>query len=454
MDRKIPRIMIAGTGSSCGKTTVTCALLKALTDERLNISAYKCGPDYIDPMFHEHILGTPSTNLDSFFFSPDTLKWLLIKNAKGRDLCIIEGVMGFYDGIGFESPEASSCQIAQITNTPVILVLNAKGAALSLLAELHGFLSFIPSNHICGVIFNQCSYSTYSLLEKAVNDHFTGIIHPLGFLPPMPECLLESRHLGLITADEVTHFDDIVNNLAKQAQKTIDLKGICTLADQAPVLSYEEVQITRFSQPVRIAVAQDHAFCFYYHDNLDLLREMGADIISFSPLSDVNLPDQIDGLYLGGGYPELYAEKLSENHGMIRSIQSALKNKIPFIAECGGFMYLTNSIEGYPMTGFFPYSCYNNRKLTRFGYIRMKAVSDNMLCHQGEDFPAHEFHYWDCENSGSNYIAYKKSGRNWKCVFAGDHFYAGFPHFHFYSSPELAANFYQTCLQYKEKRHA
>ena len=454
VERIIPRIMIAGTGSGCGKTTVTCALLKALFDKGMQISAFKCGPDYIDPMFHERILGTPSTNLDSFFFSSNTLKWLLMKNAKERELCIIEGVMGYYDGSGFDSASASSYEIAKITGSPVILVINAKGASLSLLAVIRGFLTFLPENHICGIIFNQCSPSAYPLLERSVQEHFKGKIKPLGYLPPMPECSLESRHLGLITAAEITDFDDKVQKLAEQVCRTIDLEGICAMAQKAPVLSCEPVPICTFSEPVRIAAARDRAFCFYYHDNLDLLREMGAEIIPFSPMSDDRLPDDADGLYLGGGYPELYAEQLSANQTMLRSIRSALGNRIPFIAECGGFMYLTKSIGNYPMAGFFPDTCYNNRKLTRFGYIKMEAGSDNMLCRAGEEIPAHEFHYWDCTNSGADFTAYKLSGRNWQCGFADDHSYAGFPHFHFYSFPESAENFYQACLRYKEKRHA
>ena len=453
MEYSLPRIMIAGTGSGCGKTTVTCAILKALSDRGLSISAYKCGPDYIDPMFHEHILDRPSTNLDSFFFDENTLKWLLVKNGRDCGVGVIEGVMGFYDGLGMDSTKASSYEISQITQTPVVLVLNAKGAALSLLAAIQGFLTFQENNNIRGVILNQCSAMTYEALSGVILSHFEGRIKPFGYLPPMPECSLESRHLGLITAAEIADLDQKIEKLAAQAKKTIDLSGLLELAAKSGTLSCEPLHLPIHQKTVRIAVAQDKAFCFYYHDNPDMLREMGAEIVPFSPLSDTSLPENIHGLYLGGGYPELYAEKLFENISMRKAVFCALQKRIPCIAECGSFMYLTQSIADYPMTGFFPGSCYNNQKLTRFGYIHLKADCENLLCLEGEEIPAHEFHYWDCTENGSSFTATKPSGRQWKCGYTDDYLYAGFPHFHFYAKPSAAIRFYEACLHYKEKQY-
>lgn len=453
MEYSFPRIMIAGTGSGCGKTTVTSALLKALSDRNQIISAYKCGPDYIDTMFHEHILGRSSTNLDSFFFDENTLKWLLVKNRKNCDLGVIEGVMGFYDGLGIDSTKASSYEISQLTQTPVILVLNAKGSALSLLAVIHGFMTFQANNNIRGVILNQCSAMTYSALAKAITACFKGRIKPFGYLPLMPECSLESRHLGLITAGEIEDLDQKTAKLDEQAQKTIDLDGILELAAQAPALSCNSIQLPVYQTSVRIAVAQDKAFCFYYHDNLDILKQMGAEIVPFSPLSDASLPGNIHGLYLGGGYPELYAEKLSKNITIRQAVLRALQEQIPCIAECGGFMYITQSIADFPMTGFLQGSCYNNQKLTRFGYNHLRAGHKNMLFDEGEEIPAHEFHYWDCTETGFDFTAVKPSGKQWQCGYASDHLYAGFPHFHFYAKPSAAIRFYEACLRYKEKQN-
>ena len=450
----IPRIMIAGTSSGCGKTTVTCAVMKALANRGLPVSPFKCGPDYIDPMFHTQILDTPSTNLDSFFFDENTLRYLLVKNSSDKGISVIEGVMGFYDGLEFGSERASSCEIARITKTPVILCVNAKGAALSLLAAIHGFLTFLSENYIMGVILNHCSQMSYRSFSHAILEHFGDQIKVLGYLPHMPECSLESRHLGLITAREVADLQEKTNRLSRQAEATIDLDGILHLARQADPIDCEPIQFPHFTEKIRIAAAMDNTFCFYYHDNFDLLREMGAEIIPFSPLTDVHLPEAVHGLYLGGGYPELYTQELSDNISIKNEIRKLLSSGIPCIAECGGFMYMCRDIEGVSMTNYFPASSYNNKKLTRFGYVTLEAKQDNLLCKKGEHIAAHEFHYWDCDDPGTDFLARKPSGREWSCIHANDHLYAGFPHIHFYTNPKLAENFYKACLNYKEKSHA
>ena len=453
----VPRVVIAGTNSGCGKTTMVCALLKALKNRGLCAGAFKCGPDYIDPMFHSRIIHAASSNLDSVFFDPETLKYLLARNGAGRDISIIEGVMGYYDGLGLDSVKGSTFEIARLTDSPVILVVNARGAALSVLAEVYGFLHFHdiiaqeePGNPVAGVIFNQCTAMTYPLLQKAVQEHFCGKVQPLGYLPVMKESSLESRHLGLVTAQEVSDLQEKVELLARQAEKSVDLDGILELARKAQPVRYEEPVITRFTEPVRIAVARDKAFCFYYEDSLQLLRDMGAELVPFRPLSDDALPEQISGLYLGGGYPELYARQLSENRSMLESIRKALENQIPCIAECGGFMYLTEGIGEWPMAGFLPGRSFDTGKLSRFGYVTLKGQSDSMLCSAGEEITAHEFHYWDAEDPGKDFRAEKRSGKTWDCVHASGHLYAGFPHFHFYANPSFAERFYRACLQYSK----
>lgn len=450
MEYTIPRVVIAGTNSGCGKTTVTCAILQALVNRKLKVGAFKCGPDYIDPMFHSRIIGAKSANLDLFFFQENTLKYLLAKNEGDRDISVIEGVMGFYDGMGMTTTEASTYEISQITRSPVVLVVGAKGASLSILATIQGFLNFCPDNHICGVILNQCTAGTYSVLAKEIQERFCNKIRPLGFLPALPECSLESRHLGLVTAAEVQDLREKLQILSTQAEQTIDLDGLLKMAGNAPSISCEAIRFLHYEESIRIAVAYDHAFCFYYEDNLNALREMGAELVLFSPLSDQKLPPNIQGLYLGGGYPELYVKQLSKNITMRASIKTALERGLPCIAECGGFMYLTESIGEFPMVGYFPGKSFDTGKLTRFGYVHLKANKDTMFCKAGDEIPGHEFHRWDSEYSGEAFTAMKASGKKWRCAYATERLYAGYPHFHFYANPDFAVNFYTTCL--KEKR--
>ena len=446
MEPKISRILLAGVSSGCGKTTVTCAVLQALVNRGLKVGAFKCGPDYIDPMFHSRIIGAKSANLDLHFFRENTLRYLLAKNAADRDMSIIEGVMGYYDGKGLTTTRASSYEVAKTTDTPVVLVVSAKGASLSVLATIHGFLSFCPDSNIRGVIINQISPMTYEALAQEIETRFG--IRAYGYLPKMADCALESRHLGLVTAAEVENLRDKLQTMAAQAEKTIDLDGLLALAQEAAPVSYEPVCLPR-KEPVRIAVARDNAFCFYYEDSLEALQEMGAELVSFSPLDDEKLPENIHGLYIGGGYPELYAEKLSKNTSMRSAVRTALEKGIPCIGECGGFMYLAERIGDHPMVGFLSGNCFNTGKLTRFGYVTLRAKRDNLLCRAGEEIPGHEFHHWDCTQPGEDFTAIKSTGKAWSCAVATDRLYAGYPHFHFYANPAFAEGFYDACIKEK-----
>lgn len=446
MNKHCKRILFAGSNSGCGKTTVTCAVLQALTNRGMKPAAFKCGPDYIDPMFHSRIIGAKSANLDPFFLDDNMIRYLLAKRAEPCDLSILEGVMGFYDGMG-PTAKASSYDLSEITQTPVILIVNAKGMSLSALAIIEGFLNFYPHNQICGVILNQCSPMIYGTLAESIEKHFGKRVRPLGYLPKMPDCSLESRHLGLVTADEVADLKEKLSRLAQQTEKTIDLDGLLEIAALAPDLHYTEPQIPHYDKKVRIAVAKDRAFCFYYEDNLQLLREMGAELVEFSPLCDKALPQDIQGLYLGGGYPELYAEQLSQNESMRYSVRDSLRQGLPCIAECGGFMYLTQQIEGKPMVGFLQGGCEDKKKLIRFGYVTLTAKEDNLLCRKGDSIKAHEFHHWDADDSGNGFTAEKSTGKQWDCVHVSKTLYAGFPHFHFYSNLSFAAHFYEACQE-------
>jgi len=443
MIKHAPRLLIAGTGSGCGKTTTVCAILQALKNRGHDVASFKCGPDYIDPMFHSEIIGAQSTNIDLFFSNEAQTRSIFAKHA--AELNIIEGVMGFYDGMSMDSEKASSHHLAKTLYAPVILVVNGRGMALSAAAVVKGYLELRKPSGIAGVIFNNISAMTYPLLKTVVEKECG--VKAYGYLPPMPECALESRHLGLVTAQEVDDLRNKMQILAAQAEKSIDLDGLIGLMQAQKPIEAEQFTQAHIGN-VRIAVAQDKAFCFYYRDNLEMLGEMGAELVPFSPISDADLPD-CDGLILGGGYPELYMQQLSKNESMRVSIRNAIANGLPTIAECGGFMYLTERIEDYPMVGTIETSCFNAKKLRRFGYTTISAGNDSLLFSAGDTIRAHEFHYWDVENPGSDLVSQKPSGKCWNCAYVTDTLYAGYPHLYFPSNPDAAKRFIQKCLERK-----
>lgn len=447
-----PRVIIAGTSSNCGKTTITVGILQALVNRRLKVASFKCGPDYIDPMFHGEIIGTSSSNLDSFFMKDDIINYLVYKNSSGNDISVMEGVMGYYDGAGLNTVKSSTYDIAKITSTPVILIINCKGMATSVLALLKGFAEFKQDSNIKGVILNNITKTTYEALKLGIEEQHRGDIKVLGYIPKLSDDLIfSSRHLGLVTSSEILDIKDKLNKLSEVVEESVNLDLLIEIAVKSKKLVYKVPYIERFNENINIAVAKDKAFCFYYKDNLKLLEEMGANLVYFSPLADSKLPQNIDGIYLGGGYPELYLEQLSNNKSMLKSINTALNEKVPCIAECGGFMYLCDSIESHNMVAYIKGSCTNKGKLQRFGYVNLVANERNMLCEKGESIKAHEFHYYDAEDCGDSFKAIKSSGKEWNCVNADDSLYAGFPHMHFYSNLSFAENFYRKCIAYSSR---
>lgn len=449
MQLELPRLLIGGTHSGCGKTTVTSAILQAFVDRGQTPAAFKCGPDYIDPMFHTEIIGAPSRNLDLFLCEPDMVRALLAKNGAGAPLAVIEGVMGYYDGVGGTTTQASACDLAMQTDTPSVLVLSVKGMSLSAAAVLRGFAEFAP-NTVSGVILNDVSEGMYAYYRGIIEQN-TGI-RVYGHLPHCPEAEIGSRHLGLITAGEITDLKERLHRLAELAARTIDLDGLLTLACSAPTLPY-----TPFSPqpvctpPVRIGLARDRAFCFYYADSLDLLRALGAELVEFSPLYDRAIPDGLHGLYLGGGYPELMRETLGANRTMCDSIAYAVRGGLPTIAECGGFMYLQQRIEEQSMAGVLPGAAHLEKKLQNFGYITLTAQRDTMLCRAGQSIRAHEFHYSVSDDAGDAFCASKPlRKREWSCIHATDTIFAGYPHLHLCANPNFAINFVRRCDAYRK----
>ncbi len=447
------RVLIAGTNSGCGKTTITCGILNALKLRGYSLSSFKCGPDYIDPMFHSRVIGAKSSNLDLFFCREDLVKGLLYERSKMSQIAVIEGVMGYYDGSMVKGMEGSSYHIASVTKTPVILVFNCKGMANSILAMVKGFLTFEPERRVAGIILNQIAESVFPVIKAEIEKEFGSKVAVLGGIPKLPqECQFESRHLGLITADEIKGLQEKLNLLSSILEKQIDMEQLIRIANQAEpiMIPANWLGITEHAITVNIAVAYDKAFCFYYPENLSLLETFGAKLHYFSPIADKKLPEGMDGLILGGGYPELYKKELSENEEMRESIKLALKQGLPCIAECGGFMYLNQEIEGEEMVGYLSGRCRNQNKSVRFGYVILKANKDQLLMKAGEEIRGHEFHYYDCTENGVDFTATKKNGANWETGISNGNLYAGYVHLHFYSNINAARNFISRCAIYKE----
>lgn len=445
---RIPRFMISAPGSGSGKTTIVCALLKALMNKGHRVAAFKSGPDYIDPMFHSKVIGAKSRNLDVFMLGKEIVPYLVAKNAKEADVAVFEGAMGFYDGMG-KTVEASAYDLAVTCDTPVILVVNGKGAALSIAAAIKGFKEFRSDSHIVGAIINNVNPMSY-MFYKDVIEKETGV-KLLGYFPVMQNCGFESRHLGLVTAEEIGDLQQIVERLAEQAAKSIDLDGLMELAQAASPLTYKEQNIEPVGK-VKLAIAQDKAFCFYYQDALDLLCELGAELVPFSPINDAHLPE-CHGLILGGGYPELYAQQLADNKTMLQDIKAALGKGLPCFAECGGFMYLLERyVDGekiYDWVGAIEGQSAMTSKLTRFGYVNITANEDNVLCPKGGKINAHEFHYSDSTNNGSGFAICKASGKGqWEGAHTTAAMYAGYPHMHLWGNTEFARSFVEHCREY------
>ncbi len=451
------RIMIAGTASGCGKTTITCAVLQAFAGRGLKVMSYKCGPDYIDPMFHTRIIGVPSRNLDGFFMDRDTIRTLLVRNSRGADISVMEGVMGFYDGLGM-TDEGSSYALARDTGTPVVLVVNCRGMSRSIEAVISGFAGFKKDAGIAGVIFNQLPEKLYPAMQAYCER--IGL-RPLGFFPAVAQAQIGSRHLGLITAGEISDLKDKMQLLAQTATQYLDLDGIMeiaeTAADWEPAPDAGQTLSARGptgrSGRLRLACAQDAAFCFYYEDNLDLLRALGCEIVPFSPIADAHLPAGIDGLYLGGGYPELYAAQLEQNRSMRDEVRQAAKGGMPVYAECGGFLYLHRTLQTpdgglFEMAGALDGSCRFAGKLQHFGYVTLTAACDTVLCRRGEKIRAHEFHRYRSDLA-CNAFDTEKGQAHWMSGVSQGNLLGGFPHIHFYANKEFAYHFVQSCARRK-----
>lgn len=488
---KINRFMIAAPKSGSGKTMITCALLQLLKDSGKNVLSYKCGPDYIDPMFHKKVLGVPSKNLDTFFTDEKTTVQLFLDERADGDFAVLEGVMGLYDGLGGIYEQGSSYHLAKVTQTPIILVVDAKGMGKSVLALIAGFLQYDTHHLIKGVLLNRMSKGYYDIIKPLIEKELS--VKVVGYFPEQKDIGLSSRHLGLVMPDELSDVKKQLNETADRLKKTIDMDLFIDIAEAADEISDSESadedkrQTLKNAEPMRIqdqnntvniAVAMDEAFCFYYEDNWKLLEKCGAKLQYFSPLHDTSLPEDCDAMLLGGGYPELYAKELSKNVSMLNAIKKAFKAGMPTVAECGGFMYLhtyirnicddndeknnadtqnkadiQNDMNKSKLVGALDGGCHFKGKLVRFGYIELAEKHSNFLP-LNEKIKAHEFHYYDSTDNGADCIATKPAtGRSYDCVISHDNYWLGFPHLYYPSNPHFAESLVRKAYEYRRNKN-
>lgn len=462
--------LIAAPQSGSGKTTVCLAIMAALTRRGMTVAPFKCGPDFIDPGYHHAVTGRPSINLDAWMCPEEFVQNTFMAHAAGAQIAVIEGVMGLFDGMGASSNEGSSAQIAVITGIPVVLVVNARGMAASAAALVKGFARFDPQVRLAGVIFNNVgSESHAALLKEALAVHCPEITC-FGCIPRDESLAIPSRHLGLVTAEDNPLSGEFIGKLADMAERCLDLDLLATLGfDSLRLRSAQAAQPTADSRMesddrlvsgkpfVRIAVARDAAFCFMYEDNLRLLREAGAELTFFSPLSDASLPDNIHGIYLPGGYPELYAGKLEENESMKESIRTAVAADMPVYAECGGFVYLTLGMEATEnqapadFAGVFPVRCRMLPRRKALGYRQVELTENVAIGDIRAAARGHEFHYSEigempeeierCYRVSRQGVTLGSEGfRVRNCL-------ASYIHLHFGSNTDIAATFVAACRE-------
>ncbi len=465
-------LMIAAPKSGSGKTLIVCALLQLCKDRGIPVRAFKCGPDYIDPMFHRKVIGVPSRNLDTFFSGEQEIRELFRMDRSLEEFSVVEGVMGLYDGLGGIRKEGSSYHLAQTLDIPIVLVMDAHGMGRTLIPVLAGLLSYDTDKRIIGIILNRVSRNTYDALAELVKEELS--VPLLGYFPENKEFAIGSRHLGLMMPEEMERMQQRIRQAAGVLRECTGMERL--LPPDNRIISGKKMQKERGGQeteerkavctgqkanerePVRIAVALDDAFNFYYEDNLRLLREAGAQLTEFSPLKDRKLPDGTDGILLGGGYPELFAARLAANESMREAVRNAIMQGMPSVAECGGFMYLheqlvTEDGKRYPMAGVIPGVCSYQGKLVRFGYVEItEKLPGFFRTDRKSRIKGHEFHYFDSTQNGDGCTAQKPvSGKSWECIWTGRNRWWGFPHLYYPSNPQFAVSFVRSCREYRRK---
>lgn len=446
-------VLIAGTHSGCGKTTVSLGIMAALSRRGLVVQPFKCGPDFIDPSLHHLVTGRISRNLDVRMCGPGFVRASFARNGQAAQCCVVEGVMGLFDG-----GEGSAAVLAKTLGLPVVLVVDVRSAAESVAAVVQGFTQLDPAVRVAGIICNRVGSEKHrQLIAGAIQAHTALPI--IGFLPRQQEISIPSRHLGLLMGDEQPLSPENIARLAQLMEDGLDIDLLLRIAGTARKAQDDGSAVScgqpDTGRPVRLGVARDAAFCFYYEDNLDMLRQAGAELCLFSPLADATLPPGLQGLYLGGGYPELYARELSGNASMRSQIRAFAESGRPVYAECGGFMYLCQSIatgEGqrFPMTGLFPFDAAMQPRLRSLGY-RQAAVQRNcLLAPEGQTLYGHEFHYSTIGESPEAVERVYRLDNGQQEGFLRYNTLAGYVHLHWGRTPEVAGRFVQACRQLTE----
>lgn len=446
------RFVIAGTGSGVGKTTFTIGLLYALKARGLVAQGFKCGPDYIDPSYHTAVTGRVSRNIDTWILDHDIVETIVARASESADVAIIEGVMGFYDGKSPLSDAGSTAEVSVVTKSPVILVVNAASMARSVAAVVKGFQTLSSEPNITGVLVNQIgSKSHFELVKAAIEQECN--VPVFGYLTKGVVPIIPSRHLGLIPAIERGELDDFFKQVGEKIAEHVDLDLLLEVTKAPKLEAKSAIFDQQNEQSVHLAVAKDAAFNFYYEENLELLEANGAVLHYFSPLANERVPTQAQGLYIGGGFPEEFAAQLSVNKITKQSILAAIAQRLPTLAECGGYMYLTNAIttragETFPMLGVVNGQVKMQEKLAALGYREITGVTGNFLIGEGETAKGHEFHYSTFEGDVVT-PAYMTKGR-FKSTAEGclmDNVVAGYTHFHFASNPQLVKNWLTACKE-------
>ncbi|MGB9499712.1 MAG: cobyrinate a,c-diamide synthase [Dissulfuribacterales bacterium] len=458
----IKGIIIAGTMSGCGKTTVTLGFMASLAKRGLNVAPFKVGPDFIDPGHHTRITGVASRNLDGWMLSKSYNVNNFFKHTQSADIAIVEGVMGLFDGYDGKTEAGSTAQLAKWIGLPVILVVDARSMARSAAALVQGFERFDPDLTYAGVLFNNIGSSRHlEYLKEALKDNVT--MPCLGGILHNKEILIPERHLGLVTREDHPFGGEKIDLFANIIEDSLDVDAFLNLLPELETPEEKpESQKYPKSLKVKIGLPLDNAFCFYYADNLDILKEQGAKLVCFSPINDAYLPDDLDGLYLGGGYPELFAKQLFKNSGLRKQIKEKSVQGMPIYGECGGFMYLCREIRDtkgkvFPMAGCFPFVTSMFTRLKSLGYREITFTKDTVIGKRGQTVRGHEFHYSELtEYPGNVETVYQVSPRKGikitKEGYMVNHTLGSYNHLHFGSCPEVGKQFVESCLQYKQER--
>jgi cobyrinic acid a,c-diamide synthase len=462
MDALPPRLVIAGAHSGAGKTTLTAGLIAALRRRGLAVQPFKVGPDYIDPTYHTLAAGRPCRNLDAWMLPPDAVVAAFARGCRGADLAVIEGVMGLFDGFGYDDETGSTAHVAKLLAAPVVLVLNIRSLARSAAALAQGYANFDPDLPLAGFILNHAGSAAHGEGVARAVTGATGL-PCFGWLPRDERLRIPERHLGLVPTAEPGRWEAFIAAAAEHVARYLDLDALLAVAGTAPpVVAVETLHATSLQQPrARIAVARDEAFNFYYEDNLDLLREAGAELAFFSPLADAALPTGVRGLYIGGGFPEVYADRLAANAALRGELAAAITAGLPTYAECGGLMYLTQSItdlagRAHPMVGALPGRSLMAGRLT-LGYRQATTLANTFLAPAGLTVRGHEFHYSEWIDRPAGQAAYRiAAGKNQPdCLegFASATLLASYVHLHWGACPDLAMRFVAACRQEKGGTH-